>query len=97
ANNGIVHADVRSKCPLKCAAMYGEPAKIIPASIAAPRSRVARQASAYAHTAFNASPARVVTFNAVSTGKRPSSVAPTKADRAVLLCRVRSAPTGEKR
>jgi hypothetical protein len=45
ANSGTVHAVVRSKCPLRCAAMYGEQPKMIPATIDANRSRVRRHAS----------------------------------------------------
>ena len=77
--------------------MYGDVPKMIPARMAAPLSRTTRHASRYAQKPFIATDASVVTFSAVATEKRPSTVAPMKAGSAVCVCSVRSAPPGARR
>ena len=94
ANSGSVHAVVRLKWPFRCAARYGEPPKISPATADAAPSPVTRCASRYAQKAFRKSDARIVTFIAVSGGRPSSSVAPANAFSAVCVWSVRSVPNG---
>ena len=74
--------------------MYGDMPKMIPARTAAPWSRTMRYASRYPQNPFSDSVVSVVRFREVRMGRRPKSVAPTKAAKAVWLWSVRSAPTG---
>src|SRR5450759_5335979 len=97
ANSGMVQAVVRLKWPLRWAAMYGDVPKMTPARMAAPRWWTIRHARRYAEKPFSARDPSVVRFRAVTVDRRPNSVAPTKAGRAVCVGRVRSAPTGANR